>query len=156
MLKDNSFYVESQYPEVLRELLRNPTIKDARSRAVIEDTIHATATSTAAVGAEGGDNTGTEFLLSSVQEEDRRNLMSNIGIDDDSDSADDEDAAVDEDAADDELNSGALKVPEMPVIKVKTVHSFKVAQSRVQLVKKCAKEESYYPLLVLLTHSLTH
>ncbi len=148
VLKDNSFYVESQYPEVLRELLRNPTIKDARSRALIEDTIHTTATSAtsaAVVSVDAGCNTGTEFLLSSVQEEDRRNLMSNIGIDDDSDSADDEDAAAAVD--DDELNSGALVVPKMPVIKVKTVHSFKVAQSRVQLVKKCAKEESYYPLL---------
>jgi hypothetical protein len=28
VLKDNNFFIESKYPEVLRELLRNPTIRD--------------------------------------------------------------------------------------------------------------------------------
>ena len=141
VLKDNTFYVESQYPEVLRELLRNPTIKDAHSRALTEDTIHSTATSNTAGTTDEVVAAGTEFLLSSVQEEDQRNLMPNIGIDDDTDSADDEDVV------DDELHSDAVVVSAAPIIKVKTVHSFKVARSRVQLVKKCAKEESFYPLL---------
>ena len=30
VLKDNKFFIESQYPEVLRELLRNPTVRNAR------------------------------------------------------------------------------------------------------------------------------
>jgi DNA excision repair protein ERCC-3 len=34
LLKDNKFYVESEYPLVLRELLRDPTIAQAR---VVED-----------------------------------------------------------------------------------------------------------------------
>ncbi len=30
MLKNNTFYVESQFPDILRELLKNPNIRDAR------------------------------------------------------------------------------------------------------------------------------
>ncbi|RYG60227.1 hypothetical protein EON64_19475, partial [archaeon] len=34
VLRENSFFIESKYPEVLRELLRNPIIRDARDHAV--------------------------------------------------------------------------------------------------------------------------
>jgi DNA excision repair protein ERCC-3 len=38
VLKDNAFFIESKYAEVLRELLRNPIIRNARDTQTIEST----------------------------------------------------------------------------------------------------------------------
>ena len=87
VLKDNQFYVESQFPEVLRELLKNPVIKDARSvEQVQESTSAGGGTATTSGGVVGSDG----FLEATVQAEDRRNLQL-INIDGDDDDFDDED-----------------------------------------------------------------
>eukprot|EP00596_Hydrurales_sp_CCMP1899_P000532 CAMPEP_0119052400 /NCGR_PEP_ID=MMETSP1177-20130426/73711_1 /TAXON_ID=2985 /ORGANISM="Ochromonas sp, Strain CCMP1899" /LENGTH=530 /DNA_ID=CAMNT_0007031957 /DNA_START=3 /DNA_END=1593 /DNA_ORIENTATION=- len=68
VLKDNNFYVESQYSDVLRELLKHPSIKAAR---VFDD------------------RSKDGFLESSVLQEDRRNTTK-VEIDVDDDENDDE------------------------------------------------------------------
>ncbi len=60
VLKDNNYYVESQYPEILRELLKNPAIRQCR---VFEDG------AASAVGAVDG-----EFVQQAAPVEDSRNL----------------------------------------------------------------------------------
>lgn len=67
VLKDNNFYVESQYSDVLRELLKHPSIQAAR---VFDD------------------RSKDAFLESSVLQEDRRNLdytKLDVDIDEDDD-----------------------------------------------------------------------
>ena len=122
VLKENKFHIESQFPEVLRELLKNPIIKAARSlddeqRVVStgEDTTGATTTSTNSGG----------FIESTVQAEDVRNLQYMMNLD--GDGSDDDDA----------VGSNAGK---------RTV-SFMIKQERVQEVKRSAKEDSRYPLM---------
>jgi DNA excision repair protein ERCC-3 len=127
VLKDNRFYVESQFPEVLRELLKNPTIRNARW---IE-----TAPSDAASGS-GSTGIGTDgFVEATVQDEDKRNLKM-VRIDDGDD---------DDDLEDDEEE--ALLAGGIAAIKSKRTVSFMVKQKSVQTVKKSAKEESKYPLM---------
>ena len=112
VLKENNFYVESQYPDVLRLLLSHPTIKEAR-----------------VFDAQQSDQTTGAFLESIAPQEDRRNVdYSKLDMDMDDD---DDDELMGEDGAPAGL---------------KTV-SFMVAQSRVQEVKRIAKEECKYPLL---------
>ena len=112
VLKENNFYVESQFPDVLRQLLSHPTIKEAR-----------------VFDAQQSDQTTGAFLESIAPQEDRRNVdYSKLDMDMDDD---DDDELMGEDGAPAGL---------------KTV-SFMVAQSRVQEVKRIAKEECKYPLL---------
>jgi len=58
VLRDNNFYVESLYPDVLRELLRNPRIKDARAKESEVSTLEA-----------------AEFIESTVESEKAENRM---------------------------------------------------------------------------------
>lgn len=127
VLKDNRFYVESQFPEVLRELLKNPIIKDARNIEVAGEG--------SATGATGGaGSTGNEgFLEATVQAEDRRNLQM-VNIDGDDDDFDDED--------DEALLTGGVAA-----VKGKRTVSFMIKQKQVQTVKRSAKEQSRYPLM---------
>lgn len=74
VLKHNKFYVESEYPMVLRELLRDPTIAQAR---VVED-----------AAAENVDEHG--FITQSKAEEMKENLHILREPDDDSDDDDDD------------------------------------------------------------------
>lgn len=67
VLKHNKFYVESEFPEVLRELLRDPTIAQARIQEDVENV----------------DDHG--FLTNTKQEEMKENLQMLREPDDDSD-----------------------------------------------------------------------
>jgi len=60
VLRDNNFYVESLYPDVLRELLRNPRIKEARAKEA-ESAVDSL--------------TSSEFIESTVQNEKAENRM---------------------------------------------------------------------------------
>jgi DNA excision repair protein ERCC-3 len=96
VLKENNFYIESQYPDVLRELLRNPNISTARILDVKPTTeaSSATATASAAVIAGGGGADG--FQESLALKEDRRNTdYARFGDEDDDDT--DEELLGDED-----------------------------------------------------------
>jgi DNA excision repair protein ERCC-3 len=131
VLKDNRFYVESKFPDVLRELLRNPNIAVAR----LMD--QENAESQNVDGGQGAGENGTEgrkqgadgFLESAAPQEDRRNLdMLRLGVEE-------------EDEEDDEFDEeGNMRRD------AKTV-SFMISQTLVQHVKRCAKEESKYPLM---------
>lgn len=94
VLKDNSFYIESKYPEILRELLKNPLIRN--SRITVESTDD-TLPNGSANGVEGcKDKEG--FLQSMAPVEDARNLdYIKLGIEMD---------GVDNDDDDDEEETG--------------------------------------------------
>lgn len=123
VLKDNKFFVESQFPEVLRELLKNPNIKSAR---VYDDaTTAAPATALSAASAAPATR-GDGFIEAAALQEDRSNLQYLIDIEGDDD--------------DDDEESGSSRAQQ------KTV-SFMIAQGLVQAVKKSAQDESKYPLM---------
>jgi DNA excision repair protein ERCC-3 len=117
VLKHNKFYVESEFPAVLRELLRDPTIAQAR---VVED-----------VG-ENVDEHG--FLQQTKAEEMKENLQILKEPDDESD---EEDAEVAVAATATSLN----KAPPSNV-----VVSFQVKSEAVELVKRQAIDLDY-PLM---------
>ena len=125
VLKENRFHVESQFPEVLRELLRNPTIKNARRME--EPTSDVGSSSVPGSILQSASNIDG-FLESTVQAEDRRNLQYVEALDLDADGSDEED-----------LMGGGENGR-------KTV-SFMVRQEMVQEVKRSAKEDSRYPLM---------
>ena len=146
VLKENRFHVESHFPEVLRELLKNPIIKAARNeeeeeRAAVGAAAGAgaasAASSTVGVGSavtaptslSASAASGGGFLESTVQAEDRRNVQYLMNLDDDGSDDDDEDIMG--------MGRNAGK---------RTV-SFMVKQDRVQEVKRSAKEDSRYPLM---------
>lgn len=83
VLKDNKFYIESKYQEILRELLKNPIIKNAR---VIENTN--TNTTTGSNSNINENNTikeinQDEFLITSTPIIDSRNITNlNLSLND--------------------------------------------------------------------------
>ena len=85
VLKDNKFYIESKYQEILRELLKNPIIKNAR---VIENTI--TNNTTGSTGSSNTNENNTikeinqdEFLITSTPIIDSRNITNlNLSLND--------------------------------------------------------------------------
>jgi DNA excision repair protein ERCC-3 len=95
VLKDNNFYIESQYPDVLRELLRNPNISSARVFDLQSTTTTDTATVTAA-NAANATTTSTaagdaSFMESLAPREDRRNTdFARLEADAEDDDGDDE------------------------------------------------------------------
>lgn len=120
VLKDNTFFIESKYPEVLRELLKNPVIKGARETKEAD-----------------GNNANDSFLESSAPVEDIRNLEHlKLGLDE---------GDVDDDD-DEELTAATSAVSGGFSSRMQTV-SFMIKQSAVQTVKRSAKEESNYPLM---------
>ena len=135
VLKENRFHVESLYPEVLRELLKNPLIQAARdvedeeraAKGIAAAGTGAVSASTTASASASASARSEGFLESTVQGEDRRNVQYLMSLDGDIDGSDDEDI----------LGSNAGK---------RTV-SFMVKQERVQEVKRSAKEDSRYPLM---------
>ena len=130
VLKDNRFYVESQFPEVLRELLKNPTIRDARwIDSTVGGAVGGSATSSTNTAAADG------FVEATVQDEDKRNLTM-VRIDD-----------GDDDDLDDDDEEEALLAGGVMAVKSKRTVSFMVKQKLVQTVKRSAKEESKYPLM---------
>jgi hypothetical protein len=102
VLKNNKFYIESQYPEVLRELLRNPTIRDAR---IIEETMEAVAesssSSSAAAAAVMANASTSEFqeFLAPEGESKTNELFDRLHALDE----DDKDSDLDDGEADEEL-----------------------------------------------------
>lgn len=120
VLKHNKFYVESEYPMVLRELLRDPTIAQAR---VQEDI------TSSASGVDSGITTNEDgFLMQTKAEELKENLEILREPDDDSDDDDTPDGS-----------SGKAKKPT-------TVVSFQVDGAKVENVKRQAIELDY-PLM---------
>lgn len=119
VLKDNKFFVESQFPEVLRELLKNPNIKNAR---IFDDAATDAAAPPGISSSEG--RTGDGFIEAALLKEDRSNLQYLLDIDGEEDDEDD-------------IQSARAQ---------KTV-SFMIAQQLVQAVKKSAQDESHYPLM---------
>ena len=150
VLKDNCFFVESHFPEVLRQLLRHPKIQEARVfdtqvsalfesvrrhyyRCCLTFTCTLFDVRASRRGCQGPqDKVGGAFVESIAPQEDSRNVdYSKLDMD------------VDEDEDDDELVGGAGGGA---MAGLKTV-SFMVAQNMVQEVKRCAKEDCKYPLL---------
>jgi DNA excision repair protein ERCC-3 len=121
VLKHNKFYVESEFPAVLRELLRDPTIAQAR---VVED-----------IG-ENVDEHG--FLQQTKAEEMKENLHILKEPDEDSDEEDAEAAAA---AATSSTGQNNSKAPPSNV-----VVSFQVKSDAVELVKRQAIDLDY-PLM---------
>eukprot|EP00981_Chlorochromonas_danica_P005351 scaffold1084_cov250-Ochromonas_danica.AAC.2 len=125
---------ESKYPDVLRELLRNPVIRS--SRETKEDNSNTNSagngSSNAATGGGGGGGGGEPgFVESTAPVEDMRNLdYMKLGLDE-GEGDEDEDEAMD---------GGEYRS------RLQTV-SFMVKQKDVQIVKRSAKEDSNYPLM---------
>jgi hypothetical protein len=72
VLKNNTFFVESRYPDILRELLKNPNIKNAR---VVDSIKPADEQSSINNLKENMNTTTTEgFLESLAPREDRREV----------------------------------------------------------------------------------
>lgn len=139
VLKDNSFFIESAYPEVLRHLLKHPTIAEAR--ILVPQPISSTTSSTFSglgVGYKEQANLGrTEdgFLVSAALQERKSNLEHmKIGItvqgDEDEESEDEKVEDIDSQT----FSSEARSV------------SFMIERTKVQLVKQCALDNKY-PLM---------
>jgi len=136
VLKHNKFFVESEHPAVLRELLRDSKISQAR---VVEDS--------AAAAAGGGDDDGNAatdkdgFLVSGRAEEMEENLkiLREPGGDDSDD--DEEDLLATSKDGSGGGGTGGSKTPK----KLTTV-AFQIKGSAVETVKKQAIELDY-PLM---------
>lgn len=136
VLKDNNFYIESKYQEILRELLKNPIIRNARvtEKAVTNGAGAGLGTSSAAQAA-----ADDAFLVSAAPIEDARNMqnitvtLKNSELDytrmgvEEMDNAEEDDLEAG-DLGEEVLNltSGAIKH------KAQTV-SFMIAQNSVQV-----------------------
>jgi len=123
VLKHNKFYVESEHPDVLRELLRDSKISQAR---VVEDT-------DAGDEADSTDKDG--FVVNEKAAEMEENLKILRGTDDDSDEDEDEDLMAEAPGAT-STNRGT---------KLTTV-AFQIRAEQVEIVKKQAIELDY-PLM---------
>jgi len=168
VLRQNRFYVESEHPEVLRELLRDPKISEAR---VVEDVTKEVGTdgagnvvaSKAGVGgdksSEGKDGTGVNegvnkdgFLVQKRAEEMEENVRFLKEPDEESD--DDED--YDEDEEDDYGNSegevdadgdgGGKRKHKKKHQPILTTVAFQIKSSQVEVVKRQSIELDY-PLM---------
>lgn len=127
VLKHNKFFVESEYPEVLRELLRDDQISQAR---VVEE---ATATTADATTQEEKDKDG--FLVTSKAEEMEENLQM---------LREPEDEESDEDEAEATGVTGSAQANTKKA-KLTTV-AFQVQSEQVEVVKRQAIELDY-PLM---------
>ena len=122
VLKHNKFYVESEFPMVLRELLRDPTIAQAR---VMEDAT-----------TENVDEHG--FVTQTKAEEMKENLQMLREPDVDSEE--------DENDDDNQGNNNASATTSTSYSKPGTVVSFQIKGEAVELVKKQAIDLDY-PLM---------
>lgn len=117
VLKHNKFYVESEFPMILRELLRDPTIAQARVQEDVNDT-------------SAGNRDEHGFITHTKAEELKENLQILREPDDDSDDDDDDNT------------DGTKKQAKKPA----TVVSFQVDPTKVENVKRQAIELDY-PLM---------
>lgn len=130
VLKHNKFFIESEYPEVLRELLRDSKISQAR---VVEDSSAIGDSSDANVDKDG-------FVINEKQAEMEENLKILRGVEDE-DSEDEEDEATQsllEDTAA-AANSSRKKVS-------RKTFAFQIQGDQCEIVKKQAIEMDY-PLM---------
>jgi len=139
VLKHNKFYVESEFPTVLRELLRDPTIAQAR---VVEDVSKTTG---AAAGGAALDEHG--FLQTTKAQEMKENLAMLQEPDDNSDSDDDNHwgattTTTTTDGAAAKKGSAKAPATKAPAIVV----SFQIKADAVEQVKRQAIELDY-PLM---------
>jgi|EP00979_Chaetoceros_neogracilis_P002758 DNA excision repair protein ERCC-3 len=123
VLKHNKFYVESEHPDVLRELLRDSKISQAR---VVEDS---------AAGDEADSTDKDGFVVNEKAAEMEENLKILRGTDDDSDDDEDEDIMAEA--------SGASRANQG---KKFTTVAFQIRSEQVEVVKKQAIELDY-PLM---------
>lgn len=122
VLKHNKFYVESEYPAVLRELLRDSKISQSR---VAEET------STAGDDADAGiDKDGFVVNEKAAEMEENLKILR----------ATDEDDSDDEDLLSSEIGSRKAKQPKLTTV------AFQIKAERVEVVKKQAIDLDY-PLM---------
>ncbi len=120
VLKNNNYFVESQHPEILRELLKNPNISKYREVVPADAVL-------------GGDG----FVQDAAPLEDSRNLdYTKLGAD----MAGEED---DEDDEDDGTVVGSTFSHKRQTVSFMLSKDMRAVQS----VKRSAKEESRYPLM---------
>jgi DNA excision repair protein ERCC-3 len=113
VLQHNRFHVESEFPNVLRELLRDPTIAQARVVEDVSATITASSHGNKQVDADG-------FVVAGKAQEMKENLQVFEGDDDDDDEEEEEGRA-----------------------RPKTVVSFQIRAEAVESVKRQAIELDY-------------
>ena len=164
VLKNNIYFIESKYPEVLRALLGNPIIAEARLKSLPTTSNSSQQTNNSSHtnnnntnnntnNKTNNDNTTTDsssvhynntvavltvndyFLESSAPLEDRRNLdITRIGDADNDEEEEDEEGHYPNEGGGSSFTTS------------KTV-SFMLKQGTARAVKKTAKEESKYPLM---------
>jgi DNA excision repair protein ERCC-3 len=129
VLKHNKFYVESEFPMVLRELLRDPTIAQAR---VVEEASSSSTTTTA-----NNNKDADGFLTTSKAEEMKENLhlLKEPGDDDDDDDGDDSEGETG--------GGGGASSSSKQAAAAKTVVSFQIKSEAVGQVKRQAIELDY-------------
>jgi DNA excision repair protein ERCC-3 len=119
VLKDNVFFIESKYPDVLRELLRNETIKNARisaSSEIINDNNNSNS-NVATLQQTSTNNKNHDFLEHVAPLEDKRN-QEFIRLDEEEQEVED-----DEDLSNENSTKGIQSV------------SFMVSQNLVQVIQ---------------------
>lgn len=89
VLKDNNYCIESKSPDILRDLLRNPKILAARIFDIIPTTSNITK-STSIVNLTNTNKTNDEFIESTSKVEDKRNITTNIDLEDIDDDIDED------------------------------------------------------------------
>jgi DNA excision repair protein ERCC-3 len=139
VLKNNCYFIESKYPEILRELLKNPVIYNSREiNEEGQNQITGSSSSTAA-----------PFLESAAPIEDSRNLdYTRIGMEmmDRDDEEDFLEENNDNEEADLLASDGTALSMKRNLNRFKTV-SFMIKQGTARTVKKTAKLDSNYPLM---------
>ena len=153
VLKENKFYVESAFPDVLRELLRLPTISAARiphdyDASLSDDERARIAKSVAKQGITKGTGDDDDFVRSLAPQEIEQNLehtklgsmidKQQLQVMDDAEDDDDEDFGASMGGA----SSGGQKSTE----ETKQNVSFRIHQDHVQEVKRVALAHNY-PLM---------
>jgi DNA excision repair protein ERCC-3 len=147
VLKHNKFYVESDYPNVLRELLRDPIIAQARVHPTIESTTTNSGT-TATTDATASTTTTMDengFYTHTKAEEMKENLHMLQEPDDDDDDDDEEDDDDVNDSNNMVTNASKKSKKKSPEQK-KVVVSFQIKSEDVENVKRQAIELDY-PLM---------
>lgn len=129
VLKNNKYYIESKYPEVLRELLRNPIISQAR--IFDEQLSHKI-----------GMNTNINEFDESLEAKEKH-TFTKLSINDMLDEIGSDDEDDNDDGDEDQLFN---KMTMSNSTHIRNV-SFMIHQDQVQAVKKTAKEDSKYPLI---------
>ena len=133
ILKHNKFYIESQNPEILKELLKNHDIAAARifEEEAITESSKASANETNVLT-----NKDNQFHQDSIPKDDINNTIFSKFLNDDEQNENNE---MDEFDNNELMNWNAINRV--------TYVSFMIDSSKVQIVKKAAKDDSKYPLI---------